>query len=49
VIVFDDESREDEGDLMIAAEHTGHQAMTYMLKHTAGVVCAALPFDGVPS
>jgi 3,4-dihydroxy-2-butanone 4-phosphate synthase len=45
VIVFDDESRENEGDLMIAAEHTGHQAMSYLLGHTAGVVCAALPFD----
>ena len=45
VIVFDDESRENEGDLMVAAEHTSHQAMTYLLGHTAGVVCAALPFD----
>jgi 3,4-dihydroxy-2-butanone 4-phosphate synthase len=45
VIVFDDESRENEGDLMIAAEHTDHLAMAYMLDHTAGVVCAALPFE----
>ena len=45
VIVFDDESRENEGDLMVAAEHTSHQAMTYLLGHTAGVVCAALPFE----
>ncbi len=45
VIVFDDESRENEGDLMVAAEHTDPEAMTYLLDHTAGVVCAALPFD----
>lgn len=45
VIVFDDESRENEGDLMVAAEHIDHRAMTYLLEHTAGVVCAALPFD----
>ena len=45
VIVVDDESRENEGDLMVAAEHTSHQAMTYLLGHTAGVVCAALPFE----
>ncbi len=45
VIVFDDESRENEGDLMVAAEHTDHKAMAYMLAHTAGVVCAAVPFD----
>jgi 3,4-dihydroxy-2-butanone 4-phosphate synthase len=45
VIVFDDESRENEGDLMVAAEHTDEQAMTYLLDHTAGVVCACLPFE----
>jgi 3,4-dihydroxy-2-butanone 4-phosphate synthase len=45
VIVFDDESRENEGDLMVAAEHTDQAAMTYLLDHTAGVVCTALPFE----
>jgi 3,4-dihydroxy-2-butanone 4-phosphate synthase len=30
---------------MVAAEHTGPSAMSYLLRHTAGVVCAALPFD----
>ena len=39
VIVFDDESRENEGDLMVAAEHAGHQAMTYLLGLTAGAAC----------
>ncbi|MGW7822079.1 3,4-dihydroxy-2-butanone-4-phosphate synthase [Streptomyces puniciscabiei] len=43
VIVFDDESRENEGDLMVAAEYTDKTAMTYLLDHTSGVVCAALP------
>ncbi len=45
VIVFDDESRENEGDLMVAAEHTDHIAMAYLLDHTAGVMCAAVPSD----
>jgi 3,4-dihydroxy-2-butanone 4-phosphate synthase len=45
VIVFDDESRENEGDMMVAAEHADPAAMAYMLARTAGVVCAALPFD----
>lgn len=45
VIVFDDESRENEGDLMVAAEHTDRLAMAYLLDHTAGVVCAALPSE----
>ena len=44
VIVFDDESRENEGDLMVAAEHTDHRAMTYLLDaHRRGGV-RRLPF-----
>jgi 3,4-dihydroxy-2-butanone 4-phosphate synthase len=45
VIVFDHQSRENEGDLMVAAEHTDARSMAYLLDHTAGVVCAALPFE----
>ncbi|TQF02777.1 3,4-dihydroxy-2-butanone-4-phosphate synthase [Kitasatospora acidiphila] len=45
VIVFDDESRENEGDLMVAAEYTDEAAMAYLLDHTSGVVCAALPYQ----
>jgi 3,4-dihydroxy-2-butanone 4-phosphate synthase len=43
VIVFDGESRENEGDLMVAAEHMTEDAMRFMLDHTAGVVCVAIP------
>ncbi|MYS83947.1 3,4-dihydroxy-2-butanone-4-phosphate synthase [Embleya scabrispora] len=43
VIVFDDESRENEGDLMVAAEHTTEEAMRFILANTAGVVCVAMP------
>lgn len=42
VIVFDHESRENEGDLMVAAEHTDLPAMQYLLAHTCGVVCVAM-------
>ncbi|MCJ1676071.1 3,4-dihydroxy-2-butanone-4-phosphate synthase [Streptomyces sp. APSN-46.1] len=45
VVVFDDESRENEGDLMVAAEYTDEAAMRFMLDHTSGVVCAALPYE----
>ncbi|MFG2819175.1 3,4-dihydroxy-2-butanone-4-phosphate synthase [Kitasatospora sp. NPDC048365] len=45
VLVFDDESRENEGDLMVAAEYTDETAMRYMLDHTSGVVCAAVPYE----
>ncbi|WFB08569.1 3,4-dihydroxy-2-butanone-4-phosphate synthase [Streptomyces sp. LX-29] len=43
VVVFDAESRENEGDLMVAAEHTDEQALQQLLDHTSGVVCVALP------
>ncbi len=42
VIVFDAESRENEGDLMIAAEFTDEAAMRFLLDHTCGVVCVAM-------
>lgn len=42
VIVFDSESRENEGDLMIAAEHADERAMQFLLDHTCGVVCVAM-------
>lgn len=45
VIVFDAESRENEGDLMVAAEHTTVPAMRFLLEHTCGVVCVAMPPD----
>jgi 3,4-dihydroxy-2-butanone 4-phosphate synthase len=47
VIVFDAESRENEGDLMIAAEHTTAAAMRFLLEHTCGVVCVAMPPERV--
>jgi 3,4-dihydroxy-2-butanone 4-phosphate synthase len=43
VIVFDDESRENEGDLMVAAEHTDENALKQMLDITSGVICVAIP------
>lgn len=42
VIVFDAESRENEGDLMIAAEYVDETAMRFLLDHTCGVVCVAM-------
>jgi 3,4-dihydroxy-2-butanone 4-phosphate synthase len=43
VIVVDDESRENEGDLMIAAEFMTTEAMRFMLDHTSGVVAVPMP------
>lgn len=42
VVVADDASRENEGDLIIAAEKLTPQALSFMLRHTSGVVCVAL-------
>jgi 3,4-dihydroxy-2-butanone 4-phosphate synthase len=47
VIVFDAESRENEGDLMVAAEHMTTAAMTFLLEHSCGVVCVAMPPERV--
>lgn len=42
VVVADDASRENEGDLIIAAEKLTPQALSFMLRHTSGVVCVAI-------
>ena len=40
VIVVDDEDRENEGDLIIAAEKITPDDLNFMLKHARGVLCA---------
>lgn len=42
VVVLDDEDRENEGDLIIAADRVTPEAMAFMVKHTSGLVCVAL-------
>ena len=42
VVVVDDEDRENEGDLIIAAESVSNEDMAFMVKHTSGVVCCAI-------
>jgi 3,4-dihydroxy 2-butanone 4-phosphate synthase/GTP cyclohydrolase II len=42
VIVTDDESRENEGDLFILGEHLTTEQMGFMVRHTSGVICAAI-------
>lgn len=43
VIVTDDESPQSGGDLILAAERVTPQAVAFMIRHTSGVVCTALP------
>jgi 3,4-dihydroxy 2-butanone 4-phosphate synthase/GTP cyclohydrolase II len=42
VIVTDDESRENEGDLFILGEDLTTEEMGFMVRYTSGVICAAI-------
>ena len=42
VIVVDDESRENEGDLIMAAEKVTPEAINYMAVHARGLICAPM-------
>ena len=42
VVVVDDEDRENEGDMIIAAESVTAEDMAFMVKYTSGVVCCAI-------
>ena len=39
VIIVDDEDRENEGDLVVAAEKVTHEHINFMIKHARGLVC----------
>ena len=42
VVLVDDEDRENEGDLVLAAEHVTPEAVNFMAKHARGLVCLTL-------
>ena len=45
VIVADDESRENEGDLVCAAEKVTPEIISFMINHGRGLVCAPITAD----
>ncbi|MBI4372526.1 MAG: bifunctional 3,4-dihydroxy-2-butanone-4-phosphate synthase/GTP cyclohydrolase II [Candidatus Omnitrophica bacterium] len=45
VIVVDDESRENEGDLIFAAQFVSPQKVNFMMKEARGLICVPLPDD----
>jgi 3,4-dihydroxy 2-butanone 4-phosphate synthase/GTP cyclohydrolase II len=45
VIVTDDDDRENEGDLFIAASKCTPEKMAFIIRHTSGIVCAPVPDD----
>ena len=42
IIIVDDEDRENEGDLMIAAEKATAESINFMSRHGRGLVCLPL-------
>jgi len=42
IIISDDKDRENEGDLVIAAESVRPEDIAFMLKHTGGVICVPM-------
>ncbi|MBK8458609.1 MAG: 3,4-dihydroxy-2-butanone-4-phosphate synthase [Phyllobacteriaceae bacterium] len=45
VVVMDDDGRENEGDLIVAAVHCTPEKMAFIVRHTSGIVCAPMPRD----
>ncbi len=45
VIVVDDADRENEGDLIVAAEKMTEAQMAFMIRHTSGIICLAVEPD----
>src|SRR5699024_6066898 len=45
ILVVDDEDRENEGDLIIAAEFADDDVMGFFVRYTSGVICAPMTAD----
>ena len=42
VVIADDENRENEGDLVVAAEYATPDVITFMATHARGLICVPL-------
>ncbi len=42
VVVMDDDGRENEGDLIVAAAHCTPEKMAFIVRYTSGIVCAPM-------
>lgn len=45
VVVVDDENRENEGDLIFAAEKATSELMAFTIRYSSGVICVPMPGD----
>ncbi len=43
VLVVDDEGRENEGDIIFAAENMTEEQMAMMIRYCSGIVCLCMP------
>jgi 3,4-dihydroxy 2-butanone 4-phosphate synthase/GTP cyclohydrolase II len=43
VVVTDDDGRENEGDLIVAAVHCTPEKTAFIVRHTSGIVCTPMP------
>lgn len=43
VVVADDDDRENEGDLIMAADAATPELLAFFIRHTSGVICVSLP------
>lgn len=42
IVVVDDENRENEGDIIVAADAVTPEAIAFMMKHARGLICVAM-------
>src|SRR5258708_31069946 len=45
IVLVDDEQRENEGDLVVAAERVTPEAINFMMRNACGMVCLAMSGD----
>ncbi|MBB5168337.1 bifunctional 3,4-dihydroxy-2-butanone-4-phosphate synthase/GTP cyclohydrolase II [Mycobacterium sp. AZCC_0083] len=47
IVVVDDADRENEGDLVLAAETVTEEQMAFLVRHTTGIICVPMPSERV--
>jgi len=47
IVVVDDADRENEGDLVVAAETVTEEQMAFLVHHTTGIICVPMPSERV--
>jgi len=45
VVVVDDDDRENEGDLIMAASKATPEQLAFMIRHTSGIICVPMPAE----